>query len=160
MNSATTERIQHWIKACEGFRAHAYRDHRGHRTIGYGHNLDAHGQDFETITLQQAEQRFQLDYRQACRIARRIEGYERLAPARQGALIHMAFQMGRAVDQFQAMIAWLQRGAFIEAAIEAMDSRWARQTPRRAKQVARVIAHGTLESIPQEPIAGLPPGRT
>ena len=60
----------------------------------------------------------------------------------------MAYQMG--VDglfKFKKMIAALGKGDWNEAAHQALDSRWAKQTPARAERHAAVIANGNLMEV-------------
>lgn len=58
----------------------------------------------------------------------------------QRALVSMAYQLGvSGLLNFRRMLAALQRGDRYEAAIEALDSRWSRQTPARAQRIANLI---------------------
>lgn len=56
------------------------------------------------------------------------------------ALSNMAFQLGSAgVMRFRRMVSALKRKDYVQAATEALDSLWARQTPARAKRMAALI---------------------
>jgi lysozyme len=49
----------------------------------------------------------------------------------------MTFQMGPAgVGKFKNMLIALQNQSYAEAAAEMLDSRWAKQTPNRAKKLS------------------------
>ena len=65
----------------------------------------------------------------------------RTKPAKvQLALMHMRFQLGMTgVLKFKKTLALIQEDRFKEAAVEARDSRWAKQTARRAKYVTGLI---------------------
>ena len=65
----------------------------------------------------------------------------RSKPAKiQMALMHMRFQLGMTgVLKFKKTLVLIQADRFKEAAIEARDSRWAKQTTRRAKYVTGLI---------------------
>ena len=52
-------------------------------------------------------------------------------------LCEMTFQMGPAgVGKFKNMLIALQNQSYAEAAAEMLDSRWAKQTPNRAKKLS------------------------
>ena len=66
--------------------------------------------------------------------------WHNLPPDQQRAMIQLAFQMGvRGLLGFEKMLAALQAGDAARAAEEALDSRWARQTPARAARIAKLI---------------------
>jgi lysozyme len=49
----------------------------------------------------------------------------------------MTFQMGATgVSKFRNMILALQSHSYMDAAAEMLDSRWAKQTPNRAKKLS------------------------
>lgn len=59
----------------------------------------------------------------------------------QRALVSMAYQLGvSGLLNFRKMLAALESGDRLQAAAEALDSRWARQTPSRANRVAAWIS--------------------
>lgn len=73
--------------------------------------------------------------------------YNSLDKVRRKALLNMCFQLGcRGVSQFNRMLGHLEAGRYKDAANEALNSTWARQTPNRAKRIAEVIRTGTLDS--------------
>ena len=56
-------------------------------------------------------------------------------------LCEMIFQMGFAgVSKFKNMIKALQNHDYKQASIEMLDSRWAKQTPNRAKELSDHMA--------------------
>ena len=136
MNTAT---IREQIKQHEGCVLHAYQDHLGYWTIGYGRLIDERRGG--GISKAEAEQMLTAD------INRVIGSLEHEAPALytfpervQHALVNMAFQMGvQGVMSFTRMWAALNADDFARAADEALDSRWAEQTPGRAQEVAGMI---------------------
>jgi len=137
MNTAS---IREQVKRHEGRVLHAYQDHRGYWTIGYGRLIDERRGG--GITRAEAEQLLTND------IARVIADLERAAPMLnrlpepvQHALVNMAFQMGvSGLMQFKRMLRALEQGDRKLAAEEALNSRWAEQTPRRAREIAGMIA--------------------
>lgn len=85
------------------------------------------------------------------RAGARVEGLRRLM-ATQGlawaglpsdvrvALGNLGYQVGSSgVMRFRRMVSALKRKDYVQAATEALDSLWARQTPARAKRVAALI---------------------
>ena len=56
-------------------------------------------------------------------------------------LCEMIFQMGYSgVGKFKNMIKALQNRDYTKASIEMLDSRWAKQTPNRAKELSDHMA--------------------
>lgn len=135
-----TQAIREQLKRHEGCVLHAYEDHLGYLTIGYGRLIDERRGG--GITEGEAEQLLTND------IARVVADLEYAAPVLhrlpegvQHALVNMAFQMGiNGLMGFRRMWAALEQGDWELAAEEALDSRWAEQTPRRAREVARMIS--------------------
>ena len=75
-----------------------------------------------------------------------ILGFEDFNDARQIALVNMCYNLGAAgLDNFPNMKKAFKAGDWNLAAIEALDSKWARvDVPNRAKRVAKVIREGAL----------------
>tara|TARA_E500000318_G_C3567192_1_gene216199 strand:+ start:2694 stop:3113 length:420 start_codon:yes stop_codon:yes gene_type:complete len=123
----------------EGFRSSAYQDTEGYWTIGIGTLIDERRGG--GITQEEAEYLaknrvmkvvFELD--------RRIPWYRDKPSQVQEALVNMAYQMGaEGLMMFRNMLACIKNDDFDGAYREALDSRWARQTPNRAKRVAEQI---------------------
>lgn len=126
----------------EGFVAHAYHDHLGYLTIGVGRLIDERRGG--GITRDEALYLLHNDIDQRVEALRqRLDFWEGLDDTRQRALANMAFQMGlNGVMNFRRMLAALARGEWKTAHDEALDSRWAQQTPERANRVADMILWG------------------
>lgn len=132
--------IHEFIKAHEGFRARPYKCTEGYLSIGWGRNLDTTG-----ITKEEAEYLFANDVTRATNAAMRVYGerFGDLKPARQAALISMAYQLGEVgLAGFKDMLAFARAGDWEQAAKEAMESRWATQTLRRASETAEMLRTG------------------
>ena len=118
----------------------AYKDPSGSNlSIGYGHNLDAHGDKFRTITPALAESLFEQDYADAEKTAARFADsvYNALNLNQKAALTDMAFQMQTKLFTFKDMQSALKAGNFEKAREEMLDSKWAREdSPNRAKRIA------------------------
>lgn len=130
------ETIREDLEKHEGRVRHAYQDHLGYLTIGVGRLID----ERRGGGLSDAEVDYLLNNdidRVAIGMNRRL-AWLRLAPENvQRAMLNMAFQMGiEGVMGFRKMLAALEAEDYETAASEALDSKWARQTPGRAREVA------------------------
>ena len=129
------------IKRHEGLRLHAYEDHLGYLTIGYGRLIDQ--RKGGGITEDEAEQLLQNDLSQCQDDLLTIDTFRDLDPIRQAALINMRFQLGGSgIREFRKMWAALDRQDWHDARAEALNSRWAKQTPGRAKEIANILLTG------------------
>jgi lysozyme len=73
--------------------------------------------------------------------------YVNLNSDRQDIIKSMAYQLGMSgLLKFKNMIAALEDKDYEKAAEEALSSKWARQTPERAKRHAEVLRTGKLSS--------------
>mgnify|MGYP000181978657 CR=1 FL=1 len=135
-----TEAIRDQIKRHEGCVLHAYQDHLGYWTIGYGRLIDERRGG--GISEGEAEQLLTHDIARVIGdLEQRIDFLHRLPESAQHALVNMGFQLGvNGVMSFSRMLDALEQGDWELAAEEALDSRWAEQTPRRAHEVAKMIA--------------------
>ncbi|MBQ0114178.1 MAG: glycoside hydrolase family protein [Bacteroidales bacterium] len=62
---------------------------------------------------------------------------------RQYALLDMCFQLGiNGLKKFRKMLLYLKLKDFKKASIECLDSNYAKQTPKRANRIARLIRTG------------------
>jgi lysozyme len=141
------------LRADEGEKLRAYRDHLGYWTIGVGHLIDParganpapFGADLRTggggtITPAQSAQLLAQDIdAKAAELDRRAPWWRGLSENRQRVVLNMAFQLGvSGVLAFRKAVAAMQVGDYDEAAFQMADSSWANtQTPARA---ARLIA--------------------
>ena len=122
----------------EGFRPHLYRCPAGKLTIGYGWMIQDGMAEDEALVLM----RYRLTTIHV-RLTGRLAWYAEISPARQEALINMAYQLGLAgLLRFRRMLAAAAQGDWTTAAQEALDSRWAKQTPGRARRVATMLEQG------------------
>lgn len=123
----------------EGRRAFLYKCSEGFWTIGIGHNLEAGPLPDEII-----DRLFEIDLENALKVCESLPYFSRLSTPRQAALIDMAFQMGTRLKAFRQMHMHLEAGDFPAARLAALNSRWARQTPKRANRIATIIETGVI----------------
>lgn len=138
------------IKQHEGLRLTVYDDATdqpivpgshviGHPTIGYGRALDVAG-----ITASEAQMLYAHDLAAiAAQLDKQLPWWRQLNDVRQAALTEMAYQLGVAgLLGFRLMLRALKDGRYAAAEAQALASKWARQTPARAEDVARRLADG------------------
>ena len=130
------------IEAEEGRKEYVYKDHLGYYTIGVGHLVDKSQGGGLPNKVIDALLDHDIDVFLKELDARAPSWREHPEPVCR-ALANMAFQLGvpRLMD-FKKMWAALDRNDYAEAAWQAMDSRWAKQTPARANRMADMIRSG------------------
>ena len=125
------------LRRDEGMVAHAYQDTLGFWTIGVGRLIDAR----RGGGLRPDEVDYLLTNDIAAKtheVLTALPWVARLSPPRQAVLIGMAFQLGtRGLLKFPRMLGSVEDGQYAEAAIEMLDSLWAKQTPERAARLAK-----------------------
>ena len=122
----------------EGIRLKPYRCTEGKLTIGVGRNLEDTG-----ITKEEARYLLHNDYDLARDTATLYPCWTSLNGPRQAVLVNMVFQMGAAgVSKFRKMFSALDKKDYDLAATEMLDSRWHRQTPKRALRLALQMRTG------------------
>lgn len=128
------EDLTTWLKKCEGYSSHIYTDTTGHKTIGFGRNLD------NGIRLNEAELMLENDINHVIEELKNFVWYNEQPEDVQCALINMAFNLGIAgLVEFTKMIDALIRKDYPRAALEALNSKWAHQVGSRAKDIALIF---------------------
>ena len=128
------------VKAHEGYRRYAYECSQGRLTVGYGTMIEAGGHGIPEYIAEL----LLLDY--LATLGSRFEAldwFKALDTSRRRAVLEMGYQLGyEGVLGFRRMIDAIQASDWPAVYAEALDSRWARQTPARARDVAHRIAYG------------------
>lgn len=110
----------------------------GKVTIGYGRNIDDNG-----ISPQEGNFLFDNDFDRCQRELSLFPWYANQPQNVQDALMNMCFNLGiTRLLGFKKMIAALIDKDYTTAAMEALDSKWAKQVGQRAKDVAVMIRQG------------------
>lgn len=130
------------IRAEEGFVEHAYQDHLGFWTIGYGRMIDQRRGG--RITPIEAEYLLKNDIARISGDLRlNFKWFDMLNEVRKAVLVSMVYQLGpRGFANFKKTIQYLSEGRFAEAADEMLNSQWARQTPKRAQRASQMMRTG------------------
>jgi len=135
------EKTKEEIKKEEGFRMETYYCTEGHLTGGYGHKM----LEGEEVPKDKAgwDKLFERDF------ARAVTGADDLLmicpdidETARNIVVEMVYQMGAyGVSKFKGMLKALQDGDYKQASVEMLDSKWAKQTPNRAKRMAERMAN-------------------
>ncbi len=127
------------LKEHEGFRADAYIDTTGHLTIGYGQRVD------ELRVSKEEAETWLIDG--IVSKTRELETFLAFRavkdPVRRDVLIEMAYNLG--VDglmKFRNMWAAIKAQNWDEAAVQMLDSLWAKQVGARAHTLATRMKQG------------------
>ena len=124
------------IKHHEGFRKSVYKCTEGYDTIGYGFaikDLEMDEDIAEEILIRKVEKLIK-------RVRSKFDWLDSVPREVQGVLVEMSYQMGLSgVSKFKKALHAMQMFQWKLAATELLDSRWAKQTPNRAKELSDII---------------------
>ena len=123
------------IKHHEGFRSRVYKCTEGYDTIGYGFaikDLELDEDLAEEILLRKLEKLIK-------RVRNKFDWLDSVPHEVQGVIVEMSYQMGLSgVSKFKKALHAMQMFHWKLAATELLDSRWAKQTPNRAKELSDI----------------------
>lgn len=125
------------LKESEGFRNRVYKCTEGYDTIGYGFAIKdlVMDEDIATMILERKVGDIKLIVNQ------KIPFIKDLPEKVQDVLYEMYYQMGNSLWKFKKTIQFLRLNEFENAGIEMLDSRWAKQTPNRAKKLSDIVKY-------------------
>lgn len=128
--------------ADEGVKLHAYQDHLGFWTIGVGRLIDQ--RKGGGITLSEAHLLLDHDIDRCVRdVTAALPWVDALSPTRQAVLVMMAFQMGvGGLLQFTRTLTAIKSARYDDAKRFMLASKWAQQTPARARRLAEMMRTG------------------
>ena len=130
------------IKKHEGFVPKIYRDSLGYATIGYGHLVlpTDHFEDGVEYSEVELNEVFEKDFQNALDNANKLIGDIPLVYQAKEVICEMVFQLGiGGVSKFKNMWKALEEGDYYTASVEMLDSRWAKQTPKRAESLSNIM---------------------
>ena len=124
------------IKHHEGFVDHVYDDSLGIPTIGYGFAI-------KDLVLEE-DLCDEILLRKLQILGRSVMGkfpfFDSLPSDCKSVLMEMCYQLGvTGVSKFKKALKAMDDGDWEKAADEMLDSKWAKQTPRRAKEMSDII---------------------
>lgn len=138
-----------------------YRDSVGKLTIGYGTNLeDDHMTAIEEVAVCDIETGISRPVAEFLKandmqrvysfLSESFAFWDELSDVRQAILIDMAYNLGnQGLLQFRKMLAALRIGEYGEAANQIKDSKYFRQTGRRAKRNVYMMKFGEFLTLEQ-----------
>ena len=144
MHKETFDKLLESVKKHEGYRNKVYLDTLGKRTVGVGHlcveDFWEDGKEYEEKFLMDILKK---DLQEAIKGARELMEERdclEIDDKAEELLIEMVFQLGKTgVSKFKNMWKALSEKNYIGASYEMLDSRWAKQTPNRAKAMAKTM---------------------
>tara|TARA_R110002167_G_scaffold282244_1_gene487508 strand:- start:692 stop:1135 length:444 start_codon:yes stop_codon:yes gene_type:complete len=124
------------IKHHEGFVEHVYDDSLGIPTIGYGFAI-------KDLILEE-DLCDEILLRKLHKLGRSVMGkfpfFDSLPSECKSVLTEMCYQLGvTGVSKFKKALKAMEDGDWEKAADEMLDSKWAKQTPNRAKEMSNII---------------------
>jgi lysozyme len=124
------------IKESEGFVEHVYNDTLGIPTIGYGFavkDLILDEDIAEQILLRKVKDLAQ-------RVQNKFDWFNTAPDVIKEVVVEMCYQLGLSgFSKFKKTISYLERKNYLEASKEMLDSKWAKQTPNRAKKLSKIV---------------------
>jgi|TARA_B110000046_G_scaffold138358_1_gene144735 lysozyme len=136
------DKLREQLKIDEGVKYEIYNDHLGYATFGIGHLVvkgdQEHGQPVGTpITEERVNSVFDSDVELYVKEAKKVfSNLDDLPEEAQQVIVNMCFNMGAPrLAKFKKFIAGVDSGDWNTAAVEMMDSRWAKQVGVRAERL-------------------------
>jgi len=131
----------------EGYRVKPYYCTEGYPTVGIGKRIGPKNAPLDVyqfeVSLPVAHEWLREEVYAIT--AQMPEWFYTLTASRQTIILSMAYQLGvTGLLKFKNMIKALQRCDWDEAERQALDSRWAKQTPARAKRHAEALRTGVI----------------
>ena len=124
------------IKKHEGYVGVVYKDSLGIDTIGYGFAIKDLELDKDICDIILERKLHAL----IDRVNKKFKWYKYMPPTIQDVIVEMCYQLGvYGFSCFKKTIAYLQDKQWKEASVEMLDSRWAEQTPNRAKELSERV---------------------
>ena len=136
------QQLREQLKIDEGVKYEIYLDHLGYPTFGIGHLIveadEEHGKPVGTpITEERVNAVFDSDVAIYISEAKKVfPNLTELPSEAQEVIVNMTFNMGAPrLSKFKKFIAGVNAGDWNTAAVEMMDSRWAKQVGARAERL-------------------------
>ena len=121
------------IKQHEGYVKRVYKDSLGIDTIGYGFAIKDLELDQDICDMILDRKLKDLEKM----VNSKFNWYRYMPPEIKNVVIEMCYQLGvTGFSNFRKTITFLQNKQFHDASVEMLDSRWAEQTPVRAKELS------------------------
>ena len=136
------DKLQQELAEDEGCKYEIYNDHLGYATFGIGHLVTdsdlEYGQEIGTkVSKERVDECFKTDIEitiEDCNIL--YSNFNDIPEEAQLILANMMFNLGRPrLSKFLKLKAAVDDEDWMEASVQMMDSKWAKQVPNRAKRL-------------------------
>ena len=136
------DKLQKELAEDEGCKYEIYNDHLGYATFGIGHLVTdsdlEYGQEIGTeVSKERVDECFKADIEitiEDCNIL--YSNFNDIPEEAQLILANMMFNLGRPrLSKFLKLKAAVDSEDWMEASVQMMDSKWARQVPNRAERL-------------------------
>lgn len=143
MDESTERHLVAQLRSDEDERLTVYQDHLGYWTLGVGVLVDARKPGAGITPEESAYLLMNRIHERERALERALPWFAQLDPARKAALLNMAYQLGaNGLLGFKRALAAIRDQRWALAESELLDSTWAKQTPARARRVARQVMTG------------------
>jgi lysozyme len=123
------------VEGHEGRRSTVYEDHLGISTAGIGRNLESKG-----LSDREIDFLFDNDINECHEDLAHFRWFAEASTKQKAAFIDWRFQLGGAgIRKFKSTIKYLESGDYKQASIEMLNSLWAKQTPKRAQKISKLV---------------------
>ena len=140
------DKLKDQLKIDEGVKYEIYNDHLGYATFGIGHLITASDPEYgmpvgTPVSEERVNEVFKLDVEKFISETEKVfPKLTELPDTIQLVLVNMCFNLGAPrLSKFHKFIAAINNSEWIEAAVEMMDSRWARQVGPRAERLKQIV---------------------
>ena len=136
------DKLQKELAEDEGCKYEIYNDHLGYATFGIGHLVTdsdlEYGQEIGTeVSKERVDECFKADIEitiEDCNIL--YSNFNDIPEEAQLIIANMMFNLGRPrLSKFLKLKAAVDDEDWMEASVQMMDSKWAKQVPNRAKRL-------------------------
>ena len=131
-----TDTITSSLKRHEGFRSRVYNDSLGIPTIGYGFAI-------KDLVLSESISSLILKDKVSVLVSQVMDKFPWLehSPENiQSVIVEMCYQLGvTGVSHFKNTLKAMEERRWSDAANGMLDSKWAKQTPSRAKEMSEIV---------------------
>jgi lysozyme len=159
--------IMDMVKRHEGVVYKIYKDSLGFPTFGVGHlitrNDPEYGKPIGTpVSPARVNEVFLKDFAKHKKIAEQTPGYDKANTLGKGAMVDLAFNMGKWWPKWPKTSSALSRGDWQGASSSLRNSKWARQVGRRSDTITNMISRAGSASynLPKAKVGGLFSGPT
>ncbi len=130
------EQLIEQLKIHEGYKPRVYKCTAGVDTIGIGFAIKDLYLSEEVCDMILQEKLEELEER----FEKKFNWFKSSPVEVRNVMLNMAYQLGFAgFCKFKKTIGYLEEADWDKASIEMLDSKWAKQTPNRAKELSEII---------------------